>query len=179
MRNRSKIYDPACAKQDRRNAKRWGFRGELDQARQGEPRRSGQQVTTSQGAQSSRIEPIEAARVPGSDQCSQIEPARAHRPAKSSRSRPEQTSQGEPGRSAGRQGAHGTARSSQSRPDQASQGEPGHWAGRPRPQGAARSSQSRPARASQGEPARSARRPGCDALQGRKRFTRISLLIPV
>ena len=165
MRRRSRQSVPGHTMQERRKAKRWGFRGQLDRARQGEPRHSGQQVTTSQGAQSSRIEPIEAARVPGSDQCSQIKPARAHGTARSIRSRPDRTSQGEPGRSADRQGAHGTARSSQSRPDQASQGEPGHWAGRPRPQGAARSSQSRPAQASQGKPGRSARRPGCNALQ--------------
>ena len=163
MRRRSRQSVPGHTMQERRKAKRWGFRGQLDRARQGEPRHSGQQVTTSQGAQSSRIEPIEAARVPGSDQCSQIEPARAHRPAKSSRSRPEQTSQGEPGRSAGRQGAHGTAGSSQSKPDRAGQGEPGRLAGCPRAHRAARSSQSKPDRASQGGPSRAAARPGRDA----------------
>ena len=31
MRNRSKIDDPACAKQDRRKAKRWGFRWQPNQ----------------------------------------------------------------------------------------------------------------------------------------------------
>ena len=98
MRKRSRAHEAGSIEADSRKAKRFGFRWpgrapRSDQSSQIEPARTPSRSSSSQPGRQGQ--PDRASR-------GQIEPARAPGAARSSQSRPDRASQGEPGRSAGR-----------------------------------------------------------------------------